>query len=234
MTIREYSGKTYVAFLDLSGFKEMMKRQEQAANALDRFYNTIYHVGRGFTRANISSRLLEVNEIVVSDCAILFSRNGEGEQDKIDGLRSVLSFIQQVNRYLISSTQSLMATCVVDYGNFRYEDRIEFDGIGKDCFVGQPYLNAFLDNELGSPRIQPGQCRLLRKNLPTNVESTTDMPLSLLHGSNDQKYYYFYWMLDNLDVLQRFERDYRDTYQLKYTGMISVLKRYVGNVPASF
>jgi hypothetical protein len=233
MTIQEYFGKTYVAFLDLSGFKEMMKRQEQAANALDRFYNTIYNVGRGFTRPNISSRLLEVNEIIVSDCAILFSRNGEVEQDKIDGLRSVLSFIRQVNRDLISSSTPLMTTCVVDYGNFKYEDRIEFDGIGKDCFVGQPYLNAFLDNERRSPRIQPGQCRLLRKNLPTNVESTTS-PLSLLHGSSNQKYYYFYWMLDSLDELQRFERDYRDTYQLKYTGMISVLQRYVGNVPASF
>jgi len=119
-----------------------------------------------------------------------------------------------------------MTTCSIDYGDFLYEDRIEFQGIDKDFFVGRPYVNAFLDNENGKPKIQPGQCRLLTERLGIDVETITTNPFSLLHRSRDQKYYYFYWMLQDLHDLERFERDYQDTYQLKYRGMITVLEKY--------
>jgi hypothetical protein len=217
MPIRRYEGETYVAFMDLSGFKEMMKRIEQAANSLDHFYDTVYRVARQFTQKDVKQGILPVNAIVVSDSAIIFSRNSPAEHDKIAGLRSILSFIQKVNLKLIVDA-SLMTTSVIDYGRFKYDDRVEFEGIGKDYFVGQPYIDAYLNNENGKPRIQPGQCRLLKDNLSKN-------------------YYYFYWMLSglgrNFEILHRFKQDYADTYQLKYRGMISVLKKYAEHVTTS-
>jgi len=218
--------KTYVAFLDISGFKEMMKREEEAARALDRFYTTVYNVGRDLLRTNTEMHV-SVDAIVVSDCAVLFSRNSDQEVDRINGLRSILLFTQRVNRDLIRSSPSLMTTCSIDYGEFKYEDRIEFDHIGKEYFVGQPYLNAFLDNDYGKPKIQPGQCRLIKKNIAAHNKLPMESPFSLLEDAG--KYYYFYWMLDSLADLERFKQEYQNTYQLKYTGMISVLQRFAAN-----
>jgi hypothetical protein len=226
MPISGYPGKkTYVAFLDISGFKEMMKREEEAARALDRFYTTIYNVGKELPTD--TGMPVAVDAIVVSDCAVLFSRNSNEGVDRINGLRSILHFVQKVNRNLIRSSLPLMTTCSIDYGEFKYEDRIEFDHIGKEYFVGQPYLNAFLDNEGRKPKIQPGQCRLIKKNLAAHNEFPIESPFSLLEDT--EKYYYFYWMLTTLEDLEQFKKEYQNTYQLKYTGMISVLQKFTAN-----
>ena len=229
MPIRRYSGETYVAFLDVSGFKEMMKREARAKMALNKFYTTIYNVGRNFRNLNNQNELLEVDAVIISDCAVLFSRNIDPAQDKVKGMRSILRFIQQVNHRLIDSQPGppIMTTCSIAYGDFKYEDRIEFDSIRKDFFVGWPYVKAFLDNENGKPKIQPGQCRIMKKNLNLTERLPIHPPFSLLEETN--KYYYFHWMLNSLDDLKRFRQEYRDTYQLKFTGMISVLQKYAGS-----
>lgn len=228
--ILPYSGKTFVAFLDISGFKEMMKMEDNAERVLGKFYSTIYTIGRDFRNSISLSDLLEVNAIVVSDCAVLFPRNvgpqnkTERVQDKITGLRSILAFIQLINHRLISTDDPVMTTCSVAYGDFKYEDRIELYVVRKNFFLGRGYMNAFLDNENGKPRIQPGQCRLLRKDLGFPDLPRSPYPLSLLKPVN--KHYYFHWMLPSLASLQQFEQEYKDTYQLKYAGMIHILKKY--------
>ena len=230
MPIQNYDGETYVAFLDISGFKEMMRREHRAKEALNKFYTTIYNIGRNL-HANNEKGFLEVNSLVISDCMILFSRNAPGYDDKIKGLRSILCFIQQVNRDLIAPPLPLMTTCSIDYGRFRYEDRIEFEGIEKGYFVGQPYVNAFLDNEKLK---EPGKCRLVKGNIenicdPIDLLDTLiirgEPPFSLLEETG--KCYYFHWMLNSLDDLMNFDQEYQDTYQLKYAGMIQVLQKYV-------
>jgi len=40
MPVQNFSGETFVAFMDISGFKEMMKDKHQAVKALDRLYQT--------------------------------------------------------------------------------------------------------------------------------------------------------------------------------------------------
>lgn len=229
MSIPPYSGETFVAFLDVSGFKEMMKREHMARRALNKFYTTIYAVGRGFLNLNNQDNLLEVDAVVISDCAMLFSRNANTAQDKVKGMRSILKFIRQINQELIDShpSPSIMTTCSIAYGDFKYENRIEFESVRKNFFVGWPYVKAFLDNESGKPKIHPGQCRLMKENLNLTESIPTHFPFSLLEETN--KYYYFHWMLDSLDDLKQFRQEYRDTYQLKYTGMISVLQKYANS-----
>lgn len=235
MPIPSYAEReTYVAVLDISGFKEMMKRGIKAEEALNKFYNTVYSVQRNFLRICKSRNdLLPVNTIVVSDCVVLFSRNSRRAQDKVKGLRSILEFIQRVNCRLVTSISSpaIMTTCSIAYGKFKYEDRIEIKGITKDYFVGWSYVKAFEDNEYGEPRIRPVECRILRDNLsvPESIHKTEDPILSLLKKT--RKYYYFYWMLGSPDDLKSFKREYKDAYrlkgQLRYTGVISVLQKYV-------
>ena len=67
-----------------------------------------------------------------------------------------------------------MLTTSIAYGKFRYQERIEFEGIEKNPIYGNAYISAFLDNENGKPKIQPGQCRIIKENLPNDITSTIE------------------------------------------------------------
>lgn len=222
MPIPSYSGETCVGFLDISGFKKMMERGVRAERTLNKFYNTIFRVGSQFNVAR--SNTVKVRSLVVSDCAVIFIDNNELVQDRVRDLQTILRFIQRVNRDLVTSRGglSIMTTCSIDYGRFKYEDRIEFRGIGKDYFFGQPYVKAFLDNE--KLKSKPGYCRALRRNLNIPNNYRTSPPLSLLETEED--YHYFYWMLNSLDELPSFKREYEDISQSVYTKMVSLLREF--------
>lgn len=230
MSIRPYSGKTYVAFLDVSGFKKMMKDRSKAEKALGKFYSTIYAVGQNFRNPN--QHLIEVNAIVVSDCAVLFSRNEntESTNDRTSGdirsLRSILTFVRNVNRPLIVTRPgpSIMTTCSIAYGDFKYEDRIGLYQVRKNFFLGQAYVKAFFDNEIGDPKILPGQCRLLKEDLDFPSNYSEDSVFSLLESTD--KYYYFHWMLSSLDDLPIFKNEYRDIVQSVYPRLCRLIQRY--------
>lgn len=234
MPVESYEGETYVAYLDISGFKELMKNQNKAKRALGKFYSTVYDVGSRFCSRNTPG-FLEVNAVLFSDCAVLFSKNSKQPTaddtnpiaDNIAGLKSILSFIQQVNQALILSRQEpIMTVCSIDYGEFKYEGRIEFTGIDKGFVIGKPFVNAFLDVEQGKPKIQPTECRLLIDNLRLNSNLLREpYPLSLLKSKDG--HYYFYWMLPSLENARQFEEEFQDTYNLKYAGMIQVVQKYV-------
>jgi hypothetical protein len=147
MPIPNFNGETFVAFMDISGFKEMMKKQDKAIRALDHFYRSGYSTLR---------RNNNVHGMFVSDCAILFAHNGNGTEDK---LRSILTVIEQLNRDLLQ--HEIMLTTSISYGKFSYHQRLEFPGIEKNPIYGNAYVASFLDNEVGQPRIQPGQCRIV-------------------------------------------------------------------------
>lgn len=236
--IRHYTGKTFVAFLDISGFKEMMKIKEKAESALGRFYSTIYSVGRNFRDLDDRDALLEVNAIVVSDCSVIFSRNSNPRDteafivDKINGLRSILTFIRRVNKQLIISENRdrgpIMTTCSIAYGDFKYEDRIGLIRVRKNYFLGPPYMKAFLDIEEGRPKLRPGECRLLEEHLDLPENILEHSPFSLLEPTD--KYYYFHWMLNSLADLERFKREYRDISQGLYTRLASLIQGYTSGV----
>ena len=46
MPVQNFHGDTFVAFLDISGFKELMKNDLNALNALNIFYQAGYNVLR--------------------------------------------------------------------------------------------------------------------------------------------------------------------------------------------
>ena len=226
-------GETYVAFLDICGFKKMMKRGIKAKETLNKFYNTIYNVQRHFHDMRLQRDLLEVDAIVVSDCAILFSRNRNSHEDRVKGLRSILTFIRQTNRHLIASRRSppIVATCSIAYGKFEYKDRFEIKGLEKEFFIGWAYVKAFEDNAYGKTKIRPGQCRLLKTKVrfPRKPRKTKGSVFSSLKKA--RKYYYFHWMLPSLRHLKQFSQDYDNAYRLKdplrYEEIIRVVQKYV-------
>ena len=46
---------------------------------------------------------------------------------------------------------------------------------------------------------------------------------------NDTKHLYFYWMVDFENQVDGFQKEYTDTYFMKYKGMIDVIKRFHQN-----
>ena len=210
MPVQDFHGNTFVAFTDISGFKEMMKGDgTRAIKALDKLNQA------GFNALNNNT---DVNGFFISDCGILFVKNTDlSESEK---LKAILKVIKEINKKLLS--QDIMLTTSIAYGQFSYHQRIEFDGISKNPIYGNAYVSAFLDNETGTPKMQPGQCRIVTNNLSEN-ESTNNPYLKKIRN-----HIYYYWMLNNPSEIETFEKAYKDTYQLKYKGMLSVLQQKSG------
>lgn len=153
MSVSTYEGKTYVGYLDISGFKQMMKNKKRLKSVMNKFYRTmygaIYHV-------NSTSPLTKMNVIVVSDCAILFLNKGRRRNvDEILGLKKMLQVIRYVNREFINHEFPFMTTCSISYGDFNYEDKKDWRHVRKNCMNGTAYVEAFLDSRLEKPKIKP-------------------------------------------------------------------------------
>jgi len=221
MPVENYDGNTFVAFLDISGFKVLMRDERRALQALDRFYAT------GFWALHNQNNIgnYRVDGFFVSDSGILFVRNGA--EGTCEQLESVLHAVERINREMLNN--DFMLTTSIAYGRFSYHGRFEFTGIEKNPIYGDAYVHAFLDNENGSPKIQPGQCRIIKRNLPPFYDNLlSHSHSSLLRRMKDSgKHYQFYWMVNNELDIEDFEKQYNDAYELKYAGMLKALKREI-------
>jgi len=208
-----------------------MENAKKAWEKLDIFYNCAYE-----TLDRQSGNSFPIEGFFFSDSGILFVRNRD-EEICFDPL---LKIIRDLNRKMLE--HEVMLTTSIAFGNFKYQKRIEFSGIGKDPIYGNAYVSAFLDNEKGTPRIQPGQCRILKSTLsniyyenPNYLSS--DLSRFIKERKDDEEHLYYYWMLgketktnDNthyFDVdneIVKFEKFYNDAYNLKYAGMFKALK----------
>ena len=206
MAIADFNGNTFVAFLDISGFKEMMKGDgSQAVNALDKLNQAGY---------DVLQNNQTIGGIFISDCGVLFVQ--DYNINKKIKLQNMLKVIKEINKKLIAD--DIMTTTSIAYGHFSYHNRIEFEGILKNPIYGNAYVAAFLDNENTTPKLEPGQCRIVLNN-NEDIESY-DIPLL----KKTTKHHYHYWMVENDNEIENFEKNYKNSYKLKYTGMLSALK----------
>jgi hypothetical protein len=221
MPFDNYEGETFVAFTDISGFREMMRDRKKAVQTLDAFYRAGYDILESQTQ-----QAARVEGLFVSDCGVLFVRSAnEGSQV---ALNSLLGVIESLNRRLVQT--QVMLTSSVAYGHFSYHQRLEFPGIEKNPIYGNAYVNAYLDSNVGRPKIQPGQCRVLCQGLPGQLAvSGGESRLAPKHGEHR----YFYWMLSAPEQIPAFEHRYGNAYLLKYKGMLDALRDAVaGNLEA--
>ncbi len=205
-----------------------MKTEERALNALDRLYSSGYNQLRNQNLQNDT----RIEGFFMSDCGILFVR--KMNHNLVSGFSSLLDTIKQINCEMMREDFMLMTS--IAYGQFKYQNRIEFPGIEKNPIYGNAYISAYLDTERDNPRIQPGQCRIVRENLPANIINAIEQghptdPYSLIKTrKRDSQHFYFYWMVHESFQIERFEQKYRDIYNLKYTGMLQALKNAVNNL----
>jgi hypothetical protein len=221
MPLDDYEGMTFVAFTDISGFREMMLDRKKAIQALDAFYQA------GFDILNHQTgRSGRVDGLFVSDCGVLFVRSADaGTQN---ALNLLLAVIESLNRRLLQA--QVMLTTSVAYGQFSYHQRLEFPGIEKNPIYGNGYLDAYLDTNIGRPKIQPGQCRLVCRGLPDEL-AVSGSEGRLAPRSGEHRY--FYWMVSAPAGIPAFERQYGNAYLLKYKGMLDALRDAVTDTPGS-
>lgn len=211
MALENFNEETFVAFLDISGFKELMKNDQKAVEAL----NYLYQVGFDILKSQNSQN--QIDGLFISDCGVLFVRNtGVSKNQQLEGL---LEVIKSINKRLLQ--HDIMLTTSIAYGHFSYQEKIEFTGIEKNPIYGGAYVKAFLDNEVGQPKIQAGQCRLVKENLPTDIISNN----TLIREKG--KHFYYHWNVQNENQIDDFLKDYNDSYNLKYEGIKNALKKYV-------
>lgn len=210
-----FDGNTFVAYLDISGFKELMKGKK-AFYALDRLYQYGYDA--------LIKNPRTVYGLFVSDCGILFARESD---NRTHCLISLLEVIKEINQRMIE--HEFMLTTSIAYGHFRYQNRIEFEGIEKNAIYGNAYVTAFLDNENGNPKIQPGQCRIVIEKLPRDIieeiNQSHDLFRFMHKRGRDKKHYYYYWNVENPHNIREFEKKYQYADKLKHEIMINALKR---------
>lgn len=223
MAINNYDGDTFVAFIDISGFKELMRNEEKAWKALDRLYQYGYEILRS------QNNECRVEGIFISDSGVLFvRRNNQTTSSISETLKSLLVLIKRINERMREN--DFMLTTSIAYGKFSYQERIEFKGIEKNQIFGNAYISAFLDNENGTLKIRPGQCRIVKKNLPEDVVETlrqrkNDEIFRMINSRDgDNKHYYYYWMRNDPSEIKGFEQEYNNAFNLKYAGMLKALK----------
>lgn len=229
-----FEGDTFVAFIDISGFKNLIK-QNKAQDKLNIFFNE---------GARVIRKYEDLNGILASDSCILFINIEDYSTlnltDQIRILVSLLDAIKEINETMLRTR--VMLTTSVAYGHFRYEDRIELARMRKNLFYGNAYVDAFIDNEYGERKIRPGECRIVGKKLPPTLKSYLDMnnkeyvgdplfknTLELL--KKDRRHYYFYWMIRNLgdsSEITSFKRNYTKAYNSRYENIRNLLKKEAG------
>lgn len=229
MPLESFEGETFVAFLDISGFKRFMQNENEALRVLDKFYNSGYEILQIY-----HFEIIKVDGLFVSDCAVLFIRgDDQNTPDVINSFKTILSAVRGINKKMLR--ENYMLTTSIAYGKFKYQKRLEFKRIEKNLIYGNAYVSAYLDNESGKPKIESGQCRILNKKLPRTVKeaikrASPENILSLVkEREGDRGHLYYYWMLDDSIEIDDFESQYTNAYDLTHSGILTALKRQSGS-----
>jgi len=241
MGISDFEGLTFVAFIDICGFKQMMKDEERVKTVVYKFYQSGYRTLKEY-KDRTDSKKPQIQGIFVSDCGILYvvrehSETNEDIETKQDSLNQILNVIKKINRDMIIN--DVMLKTSIAYGKLNCNKKVEFRGIRKSAFYGDAYLNAFLDNEKAQIRLRPGECRIIQKDLPDNlITNNSKRNYENFRLLNQREgyipYYYFYWMLDNRSRIEEFTSKYKNLEIDIYKKMTKFIKHYSINSNQKF
>ena len=199
--LNNFSGQTFVAFIDICGFKAMMSEENKASRALDKFYQIGY---------NELQACRDINGIFISDCGILYVTRDTSKEEKLEIL---LRIVKSINLKMLEA--DYMLTTNIAYGDFFYQERRGFNGISKNLMMGNAYVKAFLDSQ-AKPKIDVGECRILKEDIE---EDFFENPHLCPRG----KYFYYYWNVEDPEKIDLFKKDYKDS---RYIGALQILKNY--------
>ncbi|RPH96552.1 hypothetical protein EHM69_00940 [candidate division KSB1 bacterium] len=228
MQIETYDGNTWVAYLDISGFKAMMKDKKKALDALDHFYQYGYDVLRD--HADRYRRELAggpaMNGLFFSDCGILFLRlNNTHAENALQEVQPLLDIVATLSRKMIR--HDIMVSTSIAFGHFRYEERQGFQVMQKNMVYGNAFVSAYLDNEVNEPRLKPGHCRIVLDELaplaPRLNQGLTELRERKMRY---QGHLMYYWMVEHDDDIGRFQEEFSRREAHDWKGMCKLINTY--------
>ncbi len=234
MGIYDFKGETYVAFIDISGFKRMMKDKDRIAKVVYNFYDSGYTILKQYQTRG-PNEPSTIQGIFVSDCGILFVNinHQSNEVDlrvKRESLNQLLNVVKKINLHMIDI--NVMLTTSIAYGSLTCTEKIEFKGISKNPFYGDAYLNAFVDHKDRQKKIHAGECRIVKKTLPEGLitegsKSHFENFELLREKLKNKSHIYFYWMVKGKSEITKFNKDYANIETERYRRMTELIKKYV-------
>ncbi len=197
---------TYVAYSDLCGFKKMMKTREEAYEALNYLFESVF----GLLQDRQS-----VKALAVSDCVISWAEDKQ--------LNSIIDFVDSLHRKMIHK-RYLMRTTIA-YGQFEFQERIQLKNLSKQMIWGGAYLAAYLGNE----KVEVGGIGLLDgEHVPNTEASLRDWRWKKRSRKNETLHEY-YWAANSrddirqIDEAKRLRREHEQYEGLKdlYSSLVS-------------
>lgn len=226
MPLHNYSGKAFVAFVDISGFKKMMKQGDKAMRCLNDFYQIGYDIFR-------ERRNEPLEGLFVSDCVILIGKTGNSEhtvdENEVKVLSELLGLVKQLNVKMAHKGWTL--TTSIAYGDYAYEEKFELSNLEKTPIYGGAYVKAFLDSEL-EKKLKQGECRIVldddySSQLENIIETLPDNLKNLIvKRGRDNKHRYFYWQLSDVNDIEKYEAEYKMSDEAVYDKRTEIIKKY--------
>lgn len=171
-----FNGSTYVAYSDLCGFKKMMENREEAYEALNYLFNSVYELLR--------DRQL-IKGLAVSDCVISWATD--------ERLDSIVDYVGSLHRKMIHRRYLIQTT--IAYGKFEFQQRIQLMNLGKQMIWGGAYLAAYLGNE----KVKPGSIGLLDEHNIPNIEASLCNWRWKRRSNKNRTLHEYYWAANSHD-----------------------------------
>lgn len=229
MSLSSYRGKAFVAFVDISGFKKMMKQGDKAMLCL----NDFYQIGYDIFGENHSGAL---EGLFVSDCGILIGKTGNSEYtdggNEVEVLSELLNLVKQLNVKMACKGYTL--TTAIAYGDYAYGEKLELSNLEKTPIYGGAYVKAFLDSE-SEKKLKQGECRIVLDDYSSQLESIIEtLPDNLknliVKRGRDNKHRYFYWQLNNANDIEKYDAEYKMSDDAVYDKRTEIIKRYAESI----
>jgi len=154
-------------------------------------------------------------------------------------LLSMMYVIKKYNLEMLKKNHLL--TTSIACGPCDYEPRIDNLYTRKNPLIGNGYVRAFTDNEYGLPKLKAGECRILLEGFPdyperfegffNNYHENNPEEAFLTHNSNlrkssDGRHLYYYWMLNDDELLDSLIREIKYENDRLYEGLKQIYKKY--------
>lgn len=217
MPIQPFDQETAVAFLDISGFKHLMRNRDKAMQVLSQFYE----LGFSTLKRHQPREGSKVEGLFVTDCGILFVRHANETPAAV--MQTLLAAVEDLNRGLLR--RDIKVTTSIAFGFFSYHPLTEYDGVEKNFIFGSAYVNAYQDS-VAHPKLEPGMCRVLLENFDLNLKSPPLLKNPIwTRCRRKEKHIYFYWMCENPAAIEGIARGYEQANLSRFKMIDTMLQR---------
>lgn len=176
----------YVAFLDVLGFKKLLKGYNQYE--AERFITSLSFLLYKIWEEKHAQESKNINGYIVSDSIIVYTND-----DKPKALGELLDYIIEVSKRAFIE-QSVLFRCGIAKGEFNQLKSHSFENLQKGLIVGQAYIDAYLLEDQAKV-----SAIIVDENVARDIKELTNYDITELKGKNQTSCYILRWA--NIDLL---------------------------------